>query len=120
MITLLGLVWPFFIIRRRCHIEQPVVSIHLSNCISRPVVKKRVEELNLISPFAMRTDLPLREHEALTRVKASPNLLVATMLASDRKNSGKTEKIEGGPTCLEDEFVWEDEKGRLAGFFIIQ
>ena len=82
-----------------------MVAIDFSNCVGGSVREEVVEELYLRLPFSVRTQLSLGKHEGLARVEETINGREAGVLTSNFKDSRKSEEVEGGSACLQDQTV---------------
>jgi len=86
-----------------------VQPLYKHRCIR--LTKHPIQEINLLLPPSMRSHLPLREEERLSRIKASMDVIESTVFTSDLDDPGKTEEVDGGPACFEDDEVVGDEEG---------
>ena len=98
------------VVLRRSEIQQPMVSVHLSDRIRRAVgyshappsalhyraghkalTKQFVEETHLLCPIFMRSLLAIGEHERLARVEAPPDAVQSARLGSDSEQRRQTQ-----------------------------
>lgn len=73
-----------------------------------------IEDLDLVVPTLVRSDLTIGEHERLPTVETPPYGLHPAQLRSDLQESGKAEEEGRRAAGLEDEFVRPNKHGRFA------
>lgn len=76
--------------------------------------KDGVEELDLLGPGLVRSELAFGEHERLSAVEAPPDARQAALLGGDGEERPEAEQERRRAARLEDELVRPDEHGALA------